>query len=199
MPHPSLTTRPLRRDDWPTLERLFGARGACGGCWCMYWRLAKGERWDDVKGPPARGRFRALVERGDAHGVLAFVDETPVGWASVDRRTDYEKLDRAPSLACDDADQVWSVPCFFIHREHRGQGVASALLGAAEDLVRALGGRLLEGYPAQPTSAAKLPAAFAWTGVPALFEKHGFVRVEDKPKGKVRMRKTLAGPRPKRR
>src|SRR5262249_61493826 len=55
---------------WPTVERLFGANGACGGCWCMYWRIAEGERYDDVKGPNAKRRFKALVARGDAHGLL---------------------------------------------------------------------------------------------------------------------------------
>ena len=30
-------------------ERLFGEKGACAGCWCMFWRLEKGERFDDVQ------------------------------------------------------------------------------------------------------------------------------------------------------
>ena len=34
---------PARPDDWDDLARLFGARGACGGCWCMWWRLARAD------------------------------------------------------------------------------------------------------------------------------------------------------------
>lgn len=34
---------PGRRDD---LETLFGSRGACGGCWCMWW----------LRTPPGVGR-----------------------------------------------------------------------------------------------------------------------------------------------
>lgn len=67
-----LRIRPLEPGDWPIIVRLFGANGACGGCWCT--------------------------------------------WA-----------------------------------------------------------RIIEGYPAVPhNSSEPLPAAFAWTGVPALFEKAGY-------------------------
>ena len=33
------TIHPLTPDLWPALEDLFGKRGACNGCWCMYWLL----------------------------------------------------------------------------------------------------------------------------------------------------------------
>ena len=36
---------------WPALEQLFGEHGACGGCWCMFWRIEKGERYADICGP----------------------------------------------------------------------------------------------------------------------------------------------------
>jgi hypothetical protein len=29
---------------WPALEDLFGERGACNGCWCMYWRIGSAHR-----------------------------------------------------------------------------------------------------------------------------------------------------------
>src|SRR5262245_9694746 len=95
--------RELEPDLWPDLEALFGSNGACGGCWCMYWRLEKGESWSDVKGATNRRRLRALVREGRAHGVVAYADGKPVGWASFERRRDLVRLDRAPSLACDDA------------------------------------------------------------------------------------------------
>ena len=31
--------KPLTPETWSDFERLFGSRGACGGCWCMLWRL----------------------------------------------------------------------------------------------------------------------------------------------------------------
>jgi hypothetical protein len=99
---------------WPALVELFGPRGACGGCWCMYWRLEKGERWDDLKGAPARRRFRKLVESGEAMGAIAFAGDEPVGWIAYGPRTSFPRLDRARTLGCPDSGEVWALPCFFI-------------------------------------------------------------------------------------
>ena len=34
---------PATPDRWTDVEKLFGQRGACGGCWCMTWRLPRSE------------------------------------------------------------------------------------------------------------------------------------------------------------
>jgi GNAT superfamily N-acetyltransferase len=186
-----IACRELTPDLWPELETLFGDKGACAGCWCMFWRLGKGERFDDVKGASAKRRFKQLVERGQAHGVLAFAGSEPVGWCAFERRTELAKLDRAPSLRVVDAERVWSLPCFFVKSGWRGQGVAQALLHAAEKALRAHGAEIAEGYPTKPSSHVKMPGAFAYTGVPSMFEKAGFALAEARPKGKQRYRKTL--------
>jgi GNAT superfamily N-acetyltransferase len=184
--------RELTPELWPALEALFGDKGACAGCWCMFWRLEAGERFDDVKGARAKRRFRALVEGGQAHGVLAFVDGVPVGWCAFERRVELARLDRAPSLRVDDAERVWSLPCFFVARGFRGQGVAQALLAAAEKALRAHGAKVAEAYPTlPPAGAAKLPAAFAYTGLPTMFERAGFTLAQARPKGRQRYRKRL--------
>ena len=41
---------PLTPETWGDLETLFGPRGAYSGCWCMWWRREKGERWGDIQG-----------------------------------------------------------------------------------------------------------------------------------------------------
>jgi GNAT superfamily N-acetyltransferase len=145
-----IETCELTPERWPDLVKLFGAKGACGGCWCQSWRVGKGERWEDVKGAEARQRMEDMVASGGAHGILACVGSEPVGWCAFDRRRDFLKLDRAPSLACDDADEVWSLPCFFVRREFRAKGVATALLASALDALRQRGARIAEGYPASP-------------------------------------------------
>lgn len=38
----SLVFHPLTAEAWSDFEELFGRRGACGGCWCMWWRFARG-------------------------------------------------------------------------------------------------------------------------------------------------------------
>lgn len=182
-------TRELTPRLWPDLETLFGGNGACGGCWCMYWRLERGEEWAKVKGAVNRRRLRTLVLAGRVHGVLAYLGGKPVGWAAYDRRRDFARLDRAPSLACDDADTVWSLPCFFVKAGYRKQGVASALLAAAVKAVRRRRGAVIEAYPVRSAKFGKaIPAAFAWTGTLSMFEAAGFAPVGSRDGGKQRMR-----------
>jgi GNAT superfamily N-acetyltransferase len=186
---PRIVTREFVPALWPELEKLFGPNGACGGCWCTFWRLEKGERYDDVKGPRAKRRFKALARRGKVHGVLAFCDGEPIGWCAFERRVDFPRLDRAPSLKVIDADRVWSLPCFFVKAGWRGQGVAATLLHAAERALARRGAKIAEAYPVKP--AARLPAAFAYTGVTSMFDAAGFTVAEPRPKGKQRYRKRL--------
>lgn len=186
-----IETRELAPGMWAEVEELFGKNGACAGCWCMFWRLGEGEKFDDVKGAKAKERFRALVEEGRAHGVLAFVEGKPVGWCSFERRVDLPKLHRAPSLQVEGAERAWSLPCFFVKSGFRGKGVARAMLAAA---LRALGSRkaeIAEAYPVLPSGEGKVPAAFAYTGVPALFEAAGFSLVQARPKGKQVYRRAM--------
>lgn len=194
---PGPSSQPLELRDlcpelWPAFEALFGASGACGGCWCWSWRVEDGERWEELKGAEAKRRMQAAVARGDAHGVLAFAGEEPVGWCAYGRRLEYPKLARARSLACEDAPRVWSLPCFFVKRGWRGKGVASAMLRGALALLRERGAELVEGYPAKPpASGAPLPAAFAWTGTRRLFEAAGFEVVGNAEGAKARVRLRL--------
>jgi GNAT superfamily N-acetyltransferase len=188
-----IVLKPLTPSRWDDLERLFGTNGAFGGCWCMAWRHPKGEKWKDVQGRINRQRFRKLVRSGVAHGALAYTGGEPIGWVSFDRRRDYLKLDRAPSLRCDDADQVWSIPCFFIRNHFRNHGVGSRLLAFALQCMKRRGVKIVEGYPIKPYGKSeKIPAAFAWTGTVPMFEKAGFVLTGSRTTSKLRMRRNLA-------
>ncbi|HYE79150.1 MAG TPA: GNAT family N-acetyltransferase, partial [bacterium] len=172
----AITYRELTPDLWPQFETLFGDKGACGGCWCMYWRVEKGGKtWDAMTGDPAKAAMRQLVTAGEATGILAFDGDTPVGWCSFAPRTDYPRLERTKAYARDDLDGVWSIPCFFIVRTHRGRGVARGLLTAAVKAIRKRKGRAIEAYPVTLTAdGKKLPAAFAYTGPLPIFEEQGF-------------------------
>ena len=182
---------------WPDFEKLFGANGACGGCWCMSWRIDRGEKWKDLKGAGAKERMHDLIDSGKAHGLIAYADGEPVGWCSYDKRQDYLRLDRAPSLKCEDAQIVWSVPCFFIKRGFRGKSIGTQLLQQALKSIAARGGTIVEGYPSSPfKSGARTPDAFAWTGTIAMFARNGFVPADQKETGKIRMRKILNGSDP---
>lgn len=174
-PEDPITTRPLRRDDWPLIEALFGDNGACGGCWCMWWRVPMGGKtWDAAKGAPNRRAFKALVESGGASGVLAFSEDAPVGWCSVGPRVDFPRLERSKALAREWHEATWSLNCLFVPARYRGHGVARALVAAAVEFAREQGARELEAYPQALGPGERQAGAFVWTGVPALFEPLGF-------------------------
>ena len=169
-----LTVRSLEPGDWPLVEELFGPRGACGGCWCMWWRVRRGGReWEERKGEPNRLALRALVEAGAVHAVLAFAGERAVAWCSFGPKADFPRLEASRVLTTAPAAGVWSLACFYVPAGWRGKGVATALLAGAVAAARAAGARVLEAYPVEPR-AGRVPAAFAWTGVPALFAGAGF-------------------------
>lgn len=112
--------------------------------------------------------------------MLAYRDSAPVGWLSLGPRPDFGRIDRSPLFKAVDATPVWSIVCFFIHREHRRQGVASALLDAAIDYARHQGGPALEAYPIDVAEANQSQKADAnlFTGTADFFERAGFKVVQ---------------------
>jgi GNAT superfamily N-acetyltransferase len=171
-----ITVRPLRRNDWPLILKLFGERGACGGCWCMWWRVPRGGKlWQECKGEKNREAFRELVESGQVHAVLALAAKEPVGWCCFGPRQTFPRLERVKALQREFDKKTWSIVCFYIHARWRCRGVAGQLLEAATARAFALGAGEIEGYPVVPSDKTGiLPAAFIYTGVPKLFERAGY-------------------------
>jgi GNAT superfamily N-acetyltransferase len=163
----------LTRDRWADFAELFGDRGACGGCWCMFWRLPRKE-FNARKGEGNRSAMKALVESGVIPGLLGYLDGRPVGWCSLAPREQFPALARSRVLQPVDDQPCWSVSCLFVRRSHRNRGVATLLLGAAVEYVKGKGVRFLEGYPVEPRTGKPVPAAFAWTGIPKAFTANGF-------------------------
>lgn len=169
----TLEFHPLTPSRWVDLETLFGERGACGGCWCMWWRLKRSE-FDRRRGDANKESMRTLVASGEVPGILAYVGREPVGWCAVAPRECYPVLERSRVLKRIDERPVWSVTCLFVKKQYRNRGVSVQLLRAAVEHVRESGGTVVEGYPVEP-SAARMPDAFAWTGLVAAFRRAGFV------------------------
>jgi GNAT superfamily N-acetyltransferase len=186
---PPIEFHPLTPDRWADLEALFGARGACGGCWCMCWRLPRKE-FDAGKGDGNRAAFRRLVAAGEVPGILAYAGGAPVGWCSVAPRERFVVLERSRALRRIDDEAVWSVTCFFVARGYRRRGMAIALLEAAVAHAAARGAHLVEGYPVEPRTKS-MADAFAWTGPVAAFRAAGFAEAARGPTGRPIMRRRV--------
>ncbi len=180
---------PLTPPRWPDLEQLFGPRGACGGCWCMWWRRSAREFARD-KGPRNQRALRDLVQSGTEPGILAYDGDAPVGWCALAPRQDYPRLLGSRILAPVDDRPVWSITCLFVARTHRRQGLSVALLKAALEYARKRGAMTVEGYPFEPRTA-DAPPAFVWTGVTSAYRAAGFREVARRSRSRPIMRKNL--------
>ena len=198
---PALEIRPLAKDEWDDVEALFGANGACGGCWCMHWRVARGGReWEASKGARNRAAMRSLVRAGAVDAVIARVDGAPVAWCSFGPRASFPRLAGSRVLRRDAPATTWSIVCFYVPARWRGRGVASRLLAAATERAFELGASEVEGFPVPVRAGTRMPAAFAWTGVAELFERAGYAPIA-RARGLrpiwVRARRTSARARPR--
>ena len=166
---------PLTPERWMDLETLFGPKGACSGCWCMYWRLAR-PHFNAGLGEPNHQAFKAIVQSGRPVGLLAYSGEKPVGWMAIAPRDEYPTLDRSRILKRVDDRKVWSITCFFTTSGYRSKGVTVALLEASKDFVHMQHGTVIEGYPIIPRTSKVSPVS-AYTGLVSAFLKAGFTEV----------------------
>ena len=178
---PNYSVRALDESTWAAFATLVERNnGVFGGCWCMGFHPEGGDR----KATAALNRKRKLdrVQAGAAHAALVFDGDDCVGWCQfgapdevplIKNRAAYEK-GRTSS-------PDWRIACCYVGKGHRRQGVATAALAGALDLIAGLGGGTVEGYP-EPAGA--VPAGFLFNGALSTYEKLGFVR--DRKIGKHR-------------
>ena len=167
---------PVEKSGWKDFEQLFGNNGACGGCWCMAWRL-KAFEFENQKGDKNKKAMRKIINRNEIPGILAYYENEPIGWCAFAPREKYIRLNNSRVLAPIDDKNVWSITCFYINKKFRKIGISTELLKAVIKYCKKNKVKILEAYPQEPYSD-NIPAAFAWTGIPSAFEKAGFKVVE---------------------
>ena len=79
MARESIEFRPATAGRWRDLEKLFGPRGACAGCWCMWARLPHADFHAGV-GAKNKRALRRIVAADEPPGILAYVNGEPAGW-----------------------------------------------------------------------------------------------------------------------
>lgn len=180
---------PLTPERWKDFVRLFGPRGACGGCWCMTPRLTSSQ-YEKNKGDGNRRAMQRLVRSGTPPGVLAYIDDEPAAWCSIEPREAFGRLARSRILAPVDERPVWSIACLFVARAHRNAGMSVALIDGAVRYARGRGARIVEAYPVEPKKTP-MPAVFAYTGIASAFRRAGFKEVARRSETRPIMRRTL--------
>jgi GNAT superfamily N-acetyltransferase len=157
----------------------------------MWFRLTQKE-FDAAKGDRNRDAMRAIVDSGGVPGILAYEGETPIGWCSVAPREEFSRLARSRIFKPVDETPVWSIVCLYVVKSHRNGGVATRLLRAAVDHVRASGGSVVEGYAVEPKKD-RMPDVFAYHGPVEAFRRAGFHEVARRSETRPIMRYVLGG------
>lgn len=159
---------------WPDVESAFGPRASNpDSCWC--------QRFRHHEGPTNRTALRSEIRDSAVPiGLLAYLDDQPVGWTRVVPRNSLPGItgNKALQRLLDSDASAWWVTCVNLRREARGQGIGAALLTAAIDHARAHGASLLEGHPVDTGKLNGHPSPAAlFTGTLSMFTRAGFHEV----------------------
>ena len=167
---------PLTPQRWKDFEKLFGERGACGGCWCMWWRLSK-TKFNQQKGNRNKLAMKKLVNLRQIPGILAYIEDEPIGWCSIGPRESYSALIRSRFLTKileeENDKPIWSIVCFFVDKKFRNQGLSVKLIQAAVEFAKKNKAKIVEAYPKEPN--IRWADSFLWTGHISVFKRAGFV------------------------
>jgi len=66
-----LTFEAVSRNNWNKFTTLFGAKGACGNCWCMYYRLSKIDFKEGKVNDGNKEAMHELVKQNKSTGIIA--------------------------------------------------------------------------------------------------------------------------------
>jgi GNAT superfamily N-acetyltransferase len=167
------TIKALDLSTWDAFAALVERNnGVFGGCWCMGFHPEGVGK--ETTAEMNRARKLERVRAGTTQAALVFDGDDCLGWCQfgppaqlprIKSRAAYEKeLTTLPD---------WRITCHFVGKGHRRQGVASAALAGAVELIATLGGGTVEGYP---EDAGSVPAGFLFNGALSTYEKLGFAR-----------------------
>ncbi len=185
---------PATAERWKDIESLFGEKGAYAGCWCMFWRLDRGD-FKKMKGEGTKAVLKGMTINNDVAGLLAYADGQPIGWCSIGPRKDYVALENSRILKRIDDEPVWSIVCFFVSKPFRSKGIMSELLRGAVKYAEQKGAKIIEGYPidmqTDKLAGQNLNSYSGYMGIASIFRAAGFVKVADASETQLIMRYTV--------
>jgi GNAT superfamily N-acetyltransferase len=180
----SIAVHPATPDRWDDVVTVFGRRGDDPSwCWC---RLFLGSPTSEPSKSDLRADNREALRQELTHaaippGLLAYVDDRPVGWTRVGPRSDFPRVRENKALArvLSEDVGVWWITCFAVNSRYRRSGVGSTLLEAAVEFARDHGAVAVEGHPVDVAAlrAARVGGSAIFTGTVAMFSAAGFTEV----------------------
>jgi GNAT superfamily N-acetyltransferase len=180
------------------LRAIFGDRGYAAYCQCQRYKMRSWAEWHSLSVWQRMERLQEQTRCGDpgartTSGLVAYLDDEPVGWCAVEPRTAYARLLRTPvPWTGRDEDKhddgVWAVICFVTRAGFRRRGISRALARATVDFARERGARALEGYPMITEPGQEVTWGELNVGSRSIFADAGFTEVSRPTLRRVVMR-----------
>jgi GNAT superfamily N-acetyltransferase len=196
-PSTAVTIVPANRATWHDLEAIFGTADYPFHCQCQRFKVT-GWLWRDTSLDQRLAMHRASTACGTPQathtsGLVAYLDDEPVGWVAVEPRTAYPKLrtSRVPwtgRTEDKDDDGIWAVTCFCVRKGYRGRGLTYPLARAAADYARTQGATAVEGYAMVTQPWAEITWGEVHVGAVQVFAEAGFTEVSAPTKRRRVMR-----------
>lgn len=188
---------PANAASWQDVQAVFGRRGEPARCQCQWFRVPAAE-WRGLSAEDRQWRHREQVGCDDAHsgetsGLIAYLDDEPVGWCAVAPRPQYahlrtQKVPWAGRAQDQDDPGVWAVTCFVTRAGFRRRGISRALTAAAVGFARERGAQALEAYPLVVRPGEQMSWGELYVGERNSFAAAGFTEVSRPTARRVVMR-----------
>lgn len=181
-----LTIVPANQASWADLQAVFGTADYPSKCYCQHFKT-RDCHWSALTDEERRSRLREQTNCDDPQasstsGLVAYLDQEPVGWVAVEPRTAYPRLPRVRTVWSgrheDKADDnVWAVTCFVVRKGYRKLGITYALAAATVGYAREQGARALEAYPMITEPGKEITWGELHVGSRSAFTDAGFTEV----------------------
>jgi GNAT superfamily N-acetyltransferase len=185
----NLSVKALNMETWVDFERMAQKHnGVWGGCWCTSFHPRPPIRSQSAE--ETKSYKKKLVEEDNAHAALVYDGDLCVAWCQFGPPQElpniYHKKEVEAKMTLPD----WRITCIFVDRDYRKKGLSFFALNGALELIKDLGGGVVESYP-QDAQGNKVNNSFLYNGTREIFEKSGFTYEGEKGKNHCIMRKTI--------
>lgn len=184
------TIRELGPRTWPDFVKIVEKHnGVWGGCWCVVLHDPKGKGTGSASGN--KTLKKKLIMEDKSHSALVYDGQDVVGWCLFGPPAEVPgRMGAYGRLGLDQPD--WRIPCFFVDRDKRKEGVAKAALEGALRMIAEKGGGVVDAYPLN-VHGKPYGSSFLAGGTSTMFARAGFRPVVKLGRSKLVMRKVVRG------
>jgi GNAT superfamily N-acetyltransferase len=141
------------------------------GCYCHFYHFEGSiKKWGKRTNEENRQTSIELINTGKMNGLLAYLDDKPIGWCNVNSRSNFRKELYKYDSRESQIKKIAGIVCFLIAKIHRKKGIARELLRHAIEVYKNKEYDVIESYP----RIGELSEAHSYRGPVSLYKSEGF-------------------------